>query len=66
MQEAITLGTRIGLLSHGKMTLCGTPDFLAKEFNHTLQLVFKLKSRKYNLDDIDDFEEDHLGGTKEE
>ena len=48
MQEANTLGTRIGLLSHGKLTLCGTPDFFAEEFNHTLQLVFKLKRRKRN------------------
>jgi len=36
MQEAIALGNRIGFLSHGKMTLCGTPDFLSNELKHTL------------------------------
>lgn len=46
MQEANTLGTRIGFLSHGKMTLSGTPEFLAKELRHTLQLVFKINTRQ--------------------
>jgi len=46
MQEANVLATRIGFLSHGKMTLSGTPEFLAKELKHTLQLVFKINTRQ--------------------
>ena len=47
MQEAQTLGDRIGLIKHGKLELCGSPSFIADKFNHTLELTFTPKKKDH-------------------
>lgn len=42
MDFARAVATRIGLISHGELKLCGTPKFFAQMFDHSLQLVFGL------------------------
>lgn len=40
MQEAQAIGDRIGLIKHGKLELCGSPSFIARKFNHSIELTF--------------------------
>lgn len=47
MKEAQTIGDRIGLIKHGKLELCGSPSFIARKFNHTLELTFTLKKKDH-------------------
>ena len=36
MSEAHELADRIGLLSHGKIELCGSPEFFAHKFRYAV------------------------------
>ena len=45
MREAQTIGDRIGLIKHGKLELCGSPSFIARKFNHSIELTFTHKKK---------------------
>ena len=40
LREAEEYGSRIALMSHGKIKYCGSPEFFAKKFDHTLDFTF--------------------------
>ena len=48
MEEADNLGDRIGIMSHGKMLCCGTPDFLKNKFGEGYNLVVVKDNREDN------------------
>ena len=47
MKEAQAIGDRIGLIKHGKLELCGSPKFIARKFDHSLELTFTLKKKDH-------------------
>ena len=49
MEEADNLGDRIGIMSHGKMICCGTPEFLKNKFGEGYNLVVVKSERENNL-----------------
>ena len=49
MEEADNLGDRIGIMSHGQMLCCGTPDFLKHKFGEGYNLVVVKNEREDNL-----------------
>ena len=48
MEEADNLGDRIGIMSHGKMLCCGSPDFLKNKFGEGYNLVVVKENRNNN------------------
>lgn len=48
MEEADCLGDWIGIMSHGKMMCCGSPEFLKQRFGEGYNLVIVKNDREDN------------------
>ena len=48
MEEADNLGDRVGIMSHGKMMCCGSPDWLKWEYGEGYNLTIVKKSKEDN------------------
>ena len=64
MDEADTLGDRIGIMSHGKMMCCGTSLFLKKKYGIGYNLTIVKSSQDVPSDKITSFVEKHIDGTE--
>lgn len=49
MEEADSLGDRIGIMSHGQMICCGKPEFLKNKFSKGYNLVVVKNQRETNI-----------------
>ena len=63
MEEADSLGDRIGIMSHGKMMCCGSPDFLKNKFTEGYKLVVVKTDREENKH-LEQFITDNVEGAK--
>ena len=46
MEEAVAIGDRIGLISHGSLKMCGPPRFFDHKVSHSVKLQFTLPARR--------------------
>lgn len=63
MEEADCLGDRIGIMSHGKMMCCGSPEFLKQWFGEGYNLVIVKKDWDDNKP-LEDFVMNQIPGAK--
>ena len=63
MEEADSLGDRIGIMSHGKMICCGSPAFLKNKFTEGYNLVVVKADREENKH-LEQFITDNAEGAR--
>ena len=62
MEEADNLGDRVGIMSHGKMMCCGSPDWLKREYGEGYNLTI-VKNSKEDSPEVEDFITDNIDGA---
>ena len=63
MEEADNLGDRVGIMSHGKMMCCGSPDWLKREYGEGYNLTI-VKNSKEDSPEVEDFITENIDGAQ--
>ena len=62
MEEADSLGDRIGIMSHGKLMCCGTPEYLKEKYGEGYSLVIVKNNREPN-EELEEFIKSKIKGA---